>query len=86
MEEKGRVLDAYIYPNPTMSAFQLMVKSSRQSKTVTARIIDSQGRQIKMLSFNSNEIVSFGNELRSGVYLVEVIDGDSVKMMKVVKY
>jgi hypothetical protein len=86
IEEKGRVLDASIYPNPTMSAFQLMVKSSRQSKTVTARIIDSQGRQIKMLSFNSNEIVSFGNELRSGVYLVEVIDGDSVKMMKVVKY
>lgn len=86
MEEKGKSLDAYIYPNPTMSAFQLIVKSSKQSKIVKARILDSQGRQIKTLTFYSNEIVSFGNELRSGLYLVEVIEGDNVKMMKVVKY
>lgn len=86
MEEKGKNLDAIIYPNPTMSTFNLLVKSSKQSKTVKARIIDSQGRQIKTLTFNSNEIVSFGNELRSGLYLVEVIDGDNVKMLKVVKY
>jgi hypothetical protein len=51
-----------------------------------ARILDTQGRQIKTLTFYSNEIVSFGNELRSGLYLVEVIEGDNVKMMKVVKY
>jgi hypothetical protein len=86
MDEKGKNLDAIIYPNPTMSTFNLLVKSSKQSKTIKARIIDSQGRQIKTLTFNSNEIVSFGNELRSGLYLVEVIDGDDVKMMKVVKY
>jgi hypothetical protein len=86
MEEKGKTLDAIIYPNPTMSTFNLLVKSSKQSKTVKARIIDSQGRQVKTLTFNSNEIVSFGNELRSGVYLVEVIDGDNVKILKVVKY
>ncbi len=85
-EEKGKTLYAIIYPNPTMSTFNLLVKSSKQSKTVKARIIDSQGRRIKTLSFNSNEIVSFGNELRSGLYLVEVIDGDNVKMLKVVKY
>jgi hypothetical protein len=86
MEEKGKILDAIIYPNPTMSIFNLLVKSSKQSKTIKARIIDSQGRQIKTLTFNSNEIVSFGNELRSGLYLVDVIDGDCVKMLKVVKY
>jgi hypothetical protein len=85
MDEKGKILDAIIYPNPTMSAFNLLVKSSKQSKKLKARIIDSQGRQIKTLTFNSNEIVSFGIELRSGLYLVEVIDGDDVKMMKVLK-
>lgn len=86
IDEKGKNLDAIIYPNPTISAFNLLVKSSKQSKTIKARFIDSQGRQIKTLTFNSNEIVSFGNELRSGLYLVEVIDGDDVKMLKVVKY
>lgn len=86
IEKNGKSLDAIIYPNPTMSAFNLLVKSSKQSKTVKARIIDSKGRRIKTLNFNSNEIVSFGNELHPGVYFIEVIDGDSVKMMKVVKY
>jgi hypothetical protein len=86
MDENGKNIDAIIYPNPTKSTFNLLVKSSKQSKTIKARIIDSQGRQIKTLTFNSNEIVSFGNELRSGLYLVEVIEGDHVKMMKVVKY
>ncbi len=86
IEEEGKILDAIIYPNPTTRTFNLLVKSSKQSKTIKARIIDSQGRQIKTLTFNSNEIFSFGNELISGLYLVEVIDGDNVKMMKVVKY
>ena len=60
--------------------------SSKQSKTVKARILDSQGRQIKTLTLNSNEFVSFGNELPSGLYLVEVIDGENKKIIKVVKY
>lgn len=86
VEKKGEILDAIIYPNPTISKFQLIVKSSKQSKTIKARIIDSQGRQIKSLTFNSNEVVSFGNELPSGLYLVEVIDGENKKIIKVVKY
>jgi len=86
IEEKGKNLDAIIYPNPTMDAFQLIVKSSKKSNIIKARIIDSQGRRIKTFTLNSNEIVSFGNELHPGVYLVEVIEGDNVKMIKVVKY
>ena len=79
-------MDVMVYPNPTTSAYQLFVKSSKLSQTVKARIVDLQGRLIKTLTFNSNETIAFGNELRAGVYMVEVREGDKVKTVRVVKY
>jgi hypothetical protein len=79
-------MEVMVYPNPTTSAFQLFVKSSKLSQTVKARVIDIQGRLIKTLTFNSNETVAFGNELKAGVYMVEVREGDKVKTVRVVKY
>ena len=79
-------MEVLVYPNPTTSAFQLFVKSSKLSQTVKARVIDIQGRLIKTLTFNSNETVAFGNELKAGVYMVEVREGDKFKTERVVKY
>jgi hypothetical protein len=81
-----QLMEVLVYPNPTTSAFQLFVKSSKLSQTVKARVIDIQGRLIKTLTFNSNETVAFGNELKAGVYMVEVREGDKVKTVRVVKY
>jgi hypothetical protein len=75
-----------VYPNPTTSAFQLFVKSSKPSQIIKVRVFDVQGRVFKTFAFNSSETVSFGNELKAGVYFVEVRDGDEVKTMRVVKY
>jgi hypothetical protein len=74
-----------VYPNPTTTAYNLFVKSTTSSK-VNARIFDVQGRLIKTLSFNSDETVSFGNDLKTGIYMVEVREGDKVKTVRVVKY
>jgi hypothetical protein len=79
-------MDVMVYPNPTTSAYQLFVKSSKKSKIVKARIVDLQGRLIKTLTFNSNETIAFGNELKAGVYMVEVREGDKFKTVRMVKY
>jgi hypothetical protein len=79
-------MDVMVYPNPTSSSYQLFVKSSKQSKIIKARILDLQGRLIKTLKFKSNETIAFGNELKAGVYIVEVREGDKVKLVRVVKY
>jgi hypothetical protein len=75
-----------VYPNPTSNAYQLFVKSSKPSQIIKVRVFDVQGRVFKTFAFNSSETVSFGNELKAGVYFVEVRDGDEVKTMRVVKY
>ena len=81
-----KLMEVLVYPNPTTSTFQLFVKSSELSQTVKARVIDIQGRLIKTLTFNSNETIVFGNELKAGVYILEVCLGNKVKTVRVVKY
>jgi hypothetical protein len=75
-----------VYPNPTTSTYQLLVKSSKPSQIIKVRVFDLNGRVFKTLAFNSSETVSFGNELKAGVYFVEVREGDDIKIIRVVKY
>jgi uncharacterized 2Fe-2S/4Fe-4S cluster protein (DUF4445 family) len=74
-----------VYPNPTTNAFQMFVKTPNASK-ISMRILDVQGRLIKTNSFNSDETIAFGNDLKSGVYMVEIREGNVVKTVRVVKY
>ncbi len=74
-----------VYPNPTTNTFQMFVKTPTASK-ITMRVLDVQGRLIKTISFNSDETIAFGNDLKSGVYMVEVREGNVVKTVRVVKY
>jgi hypothetical protein len=63
----------------------LFVKSNHTS-TVIARVFDAQGRLVNTFRFNSSETIAFGNELKAGVYLVELRDGKQIKTVRVVKY
>jgi hypothetical protein len=74
-----------VYPNPTTSSYHLFVKSNHTS-TVIARVFDAQGRLVNTFRFNSSETIAFGNELKAGVYLVELRDGKQTKTVRVVKY
>jgi hypothetical protein len=74
-----------VYPNPTTSSYHLFVKSNNIS-TVNARVFDAQGRLVKTFRFNSSETVAFGNELKAGVYFVELREGKELKTVRVVKY
>ena len=74
-----------VYPNPSTSAFQMFVKTPSTSK-IAMRILDIQGRLIKTISFNSDETIAFGNDLKSGVYMVELREGNVIKTVRVVKY
>jgi hypothetical protein len=75
-----------VYPNPTTSSYTMYVKIPLASKIIKARVMDIQGRMIKEFTFNSDQTISFGNELISGIYMVELREGDKVKTLRVVKY
>jgi hypothetical protein len=75
-----------VYPNPTTSAFSLFVHLTSYSQKVKANVFDLQGRLVKTFTFNSDETISFGNELKSGGYLIELKEGGKSKTVMVVKY
>jgi uncharacterized protein (TIGR02145 family) len=79
-----------LYPNPTANAFKLLIKNSKASGLSTnnaiVKVIDIQGRMIKSFTTNTNQVTAIGNELKAGVYMVELRLGDEVRTIRAVKF
>jgi hypothetical protein len=74
-----------IYPNPTSASFNLKVETPQKVKAAI-RILDVQGRLISTMNIKSNELIQFGSELRSGIYFVELVEKETIKTIRVVKF
>jgi N-acetylneuraminic acid mutarotase len=72
-------------PNPSQSYFTLTTKSSNvNSLALTVR--DTYGRVVESKSnLSANGTIRFGSTLHAGVYFVEVIQGSTKKIVKLVK-
>jgi len=79
------LMNVEIFPNPSTSAFSLFVKTSSKG-IFKARVLDVLGREINSFTGESDNAIKFGNELKAGVYMIEVREGDKVKTVRVVKY
>ena len=89
-----------LYPNPSAGEFKLFVNfvggktSSMATNLVggktptkaTVKVIDLQGRLIKSFECIANRPTAIGNELKPGVYMVEVRMGDEVKTVRAVRF
>jgi hypothetical protein len=77
-------LHIVVSPNPTMSDFVLSTKSNVQ-KPVEVRVTDMFGRNVYRITGSGNETYRFGSSFNSGVYIIQVIQGNKTKNLKVVK-
>ena len=88
-----------LYPNPSAGEFKLFVgvtptmatnlvggKTPTKAAKATVKIIDLQGRLIKSFECNANQVTALGNELKPGVYMVEVRMGNEVKTVRAVRF
>ena len=73
-----------IYPNPSTHSFTMLF-SGNNSKPMSARVMDINGKTVFATTGNTGRSVKFGENFGAGTYLVEVIQGNEVKTMKVVK-
>jgi len=74
-----------VHPNPTTSSFNVQV-SSTDSRALDISVLDVEGRMIKSFKSAPYQTINIGNELKSGVYMVEVLQGNEKKVVRVVKY
>jgi len=74
-----------LYPNPSATTFKLEIPGTDGSAGTDLRIINVHGRTVKVLSMASGSTIQFGNDLRPGIYFVEVLQGINKKVLKIIK-
>jgi hypothetical protein len=77
-------LTALLYPNPSTEHFSLKLNSA-SSSAVRVTIYDMQGKQIKQIQTKANGISDFGNDLKPGVYHLQIQQDGELQVIRAVK-
>jgi hypothetical protein len=73
------------YPNPSISQFNLKL-GSNSTQGISVRVTDISGRLIEVKqSLFPGQTIQIGGAYRSGVYIVDVIQGNNRKQVKIIK-
>jgi PKD-like domain/Secretion system C-terminal sorting domain len=78
-------INVSVFPNPTTTEFRLNVNTTGKDQ-ITVRVWDVQGKIIKTMKMMPYETIKFGNELKTGSYMVEVMQGNKKITQRVIKF
>jgi uncharacterized delta-60 repeat protein len=80
------VFDVTAMPNPSHTYFKLEVQSPDKFEKLSIRIMDIAGRVIESKSNVAvDETIQLGEQYKAGTYMVEVKQGQNIKVIKLVK-
>jgi len=77
-------LDAKVAPNPSATKFTVILNGN-SNKPVEMRVIDMYGRSVYQARGSASQSYEFGERFTGGVYIVQILQGELVKTLKVVK-
>lgn len=77
-------LKVNIAPNPARSSFNLKVTSASK-ESITMKLLDLQGREIKKMNVVKGQSISFGGDLKPGTYILEISQGTAKDTRKLLK-
>ena len=73
------------FPNPTENHFTVSIKSNSNER-VSLLVYDALGRQVKKIEKgDAISPIQFGEDLKTGVYIIEVRQGANRKTIKLLK-
>lgn len=75
-----------VMPNPSMHQFTVVIAGKEANAKVELRIIDENGQLLKIIKATASQNFIFGNDLRPGVYLVEVWQQHERRAVTVIKH
>lgn len=76
---------ARIWPNPTTNHFTLRVADFEKNKAIRIKVFDMNGRQVYATTGSATKDYNFGEKFTPGIYMAEVIQGNTRKTFKLVK-
>lgn len=74
-----------IYPNPSSNVFNIKLTSSSKASALLI-IVNNAGRQIYSTRINAGTYYQLGQDLKPGIYYINISQGTQSKTMKVVKH
>ena len=82
--KRDNMFTVQVYPNPSSSVFTIKLDVDTKVKT-TMTLTDILGRKVKQVDITGKQLISFGNELESGIYQLQVIQGNNSQSIKLIK-
>ncbi len=74
-----------VYPNPSASSFNVTVQSPDVKEKIQLKVINIAGQMIETKNINSGQTLRLGENYRSGSYVIQAIQGNQRKTIKVIK-
>jgi uncharacterized repeat protein (TIGR03803 family) len=75
-----------VSPNPSSGSFEVQVRSSQVTEKIQLKVMDLSGRVVELFNnLGANQTLKLGNNYRPGMYIVEMIQGDNRKQLKLIK-
>jgi hypothetical protein len=84
-EETPSTFNVTVVPNPSQSFFTLTVQSTTTDVAAYIRVFDMSGRLVDEKRGAIGESIRFGGTLVQGMYVVQVLQGNNLKVVKVIK-
>jgi len=84
VQQISNPFEAKAFPNPSERHFTIVIESNSK-EPVQVNVFDIAGRQVTTIRKNFGEAISFGDNLKIGTYVAEIIQGDKRKAIKLVK-
>ncbi len=73
-----------VYPNPSKNDFNINLSYLNGTET-TIKIYDIQNRMIKDIHSSTDHLLKFGADLKPGMYILEIITGNTSQKTKLLK-
>jgi hypothetical protein len=73
----------YIYPNPSSGLFNIDLGENSQSGWY--RIRDIQGKKIKEVQFNEQQLIQLNLNQPKGIYIIELNTDEGIAIKKLIK-
>ncbi|TMI79633.1 MAG: T9SS type A sorting domain-containing protein, partial [Bacteroidetes bacterium] len=72
-------------PNPTNESFTVKVNSPENGGPITLRVLNINGQLVEMRRVNAMQTFRIGENYKSGIYLIEVTNGQERKTLTLIK-
>ena len=73
------------FPNPSSSSFNMTIQSSDHLEKIQVKVLTITGQLIEIRNVTPGELIRLGANYRPGTYLIEAIQGNQRKTIKVIK-